>query len=163
MMHRSFVVLCLTLGATCFLGCSGEKVIRREPVFSITGKITYKGMPVVGADVTFFCKEKSMSSFGKTDEQGSFRITSFVPNDGAPAGKHVITVSQINAASTPSGKKEPAVTDREYDPFKVVELANLPPPKNAIPVKYASSTTTDLFSVVNADGKNPEVVLELKD
>ncbi|MBC7819550.1 MAG: hypothetical protein IAG10_21925 [Planctomycetaceae bacterium] len=161
-MRHSVVILCFVVAFSFFAGCGGANIPNREKVYPIAGKVGYKGQPVSGADVTFFCKEKNMSSFGRTDDQGKFQLTTFSANDGAPAGKFMITVSKLDTAAAAQAK-DPDVSDPAYDPFKVVAMANLPPPKNAIPVKYATLVTTDLISVVNADGANPEVSLELKD
>lgn len=146
------------------VGCGGgnEDMGKREPVFPVAGKVIYKGQPVVGADVTFFCKEKNLGSFGKTDEQGKFRMTSYSSFDGSPAGKQIITVSKLDAP-VEVANKDIEVSDPAYDPFKVEEAAKRPPPKNVIPIKYADAKTTDLFATITADKNNPEVVLELKD
>lgn len=152
----NLILICLFLS-----GCGGGKQVNRVPVYPVSGKVTYKGQPVVGADVTFFCKERNMSSFAKTDDQGKFRLTSFASFDGAPAGKQIITVSKIEAAA--AATKEVDVSDPAYDPFKLVEDAKKPPPSNLIPSKYADPKSTDLFATVTADSQTPEVVLELKD
>ena len=142
-------------------GCGGEPAGKREPVFPVSGKVTYKGQPVTEADVTFFCQAKNMSSFAKTDSEGKFKLTTFASFDGAPAGKHVITISKAVVSS--STTKEVDINDPAYDPLKLVEDSKAPPPKNLIPAKYADAKSTDLSATVISDGQNPEVVLELKD
>ena len=111
--------------------------------------------------MTFLCKEKNMSSFARTDDQGKFRLTSFVSFDGAPAGKHSITVSKAEAAK--GATKEVDINDPTYDPLRLVEDAKVPAPKNVIPAKYADAKTTDLFATVTADTQTPDVNLDLKD
>lgn len=160
-MRSSLWPLSLVVASVCLIGCGGEKQANREAVFPVAGKITYKGQPVAGADVTFFCKEKNISSFARTDDQGKFRVTTFVSFDGAPAGKHLITILKPDVAK--SATKEVELTDPAYDPFKVIEAANAPPPKNMIPLKYSDIKTTDLFTTITADSKTPEVNLVLKD
>lgn len=159
---RKLILLISLVVATQFLaGCGSAPASKREPVFPVSGKVTYKGQPVVDADVTFFCKEKNMSSFARTDAEGKFRLTSFASFDGAPAGKHLITVAKVDA---PKGAtKEVDINDPAYDPLKLVEEAKAPPSKNLIPVKYADQKTSDLFATVTPDSATPEVVLTLND
>lgn len=160
---RNVFTIGLSLMILVSVGCGGggEDKGKREPVYPVAGKVTYKGQPVAGADVTFYCKEKNLGAFAKTDEQGKFRMTTYSSFDGAPAGKNVITVSKLDAPV--NATKEVDVSDPAYDPLKLVEDAQKPPPKNLIPIKYADAKTTDQFATITADNKNPEVVVELKD
>lgn len=141
-------------------GCGGGKKSSRDPVYPVSGVVTYKGAPVPDADVMFLCKEKDRAAFARTDDQGKFRVTTFVPNDGAVAGKHIITVVKMLAA-------EPTVVapveDTAYQPPGLNQSTDAKPAKNLIPAKYASDKTTDLFATITADNNNPEVKLELKD
>lgn len=153
---------------TCFvgflcsvaIGCGGAKS-KNERVYPVSGRVTYNGQPVKAADVTFFNAEKNKSAFGRTDDQGKFKLTTFVSNDGAVAGKNVVTVTKIETTAPP--KPLPATTDRAYEPPKFNESTDPAPPKNAIPAKYSDVKTTDLIAVVNDKGANPEMNLELKD
>jgi hypothetical protein len=141
-------------------GCWGKSEVKGRPkVYPVSGRITYKGEPVVGADVTFVCEEKERSAFGRTDSQGRFKLTTFSPNDGAVEGKHLVTVVKVDHGEAPP---QPPVDDPAYDPEAVNRAAAAPPPKSLVPVKYGNPKTTDLFVVVTA-GDNPEVTLELTD
>ncbi|GDY08705.1 hypothetical protein LBMAG52_21910 [Planctomycetia bacterium] len=152
----------LVLASLVLVGCGGsEPVGKREPVYPVSGTVTYKGQPVADADVTFLCQEKNMSSFARTDAKGKFKLTSYASFDGAPSGKQTITVSKL--ASAKSTTKEVDLNDPTYDPLKLVEDAKAPPPKNSIPEKYADAKTTDLFATVTADSQTPEVNLILQD
>jgi hypothetical protein len=151
------VVMFLCLGLQ-IVGCGGAKA-SREPIFKVSGKILYKGKPVEGANVTFMCAEKNRSAFGRTDESGAFKLTTFVSNDGAVPGKHVIVVTSLESVdSTPVAE----IGTQEYVPPTNNKSTDPVPPKNAIPAKYADIKKTDLFAVVT-EGDNPEMILELKD
>ncbi len=150
-----FTVLCVTM-----LGCGGSAKSNREPVFKIRGKVTYKGQPVADADVTFTCEEKNRGAFGKTNARGEFQLSTFRPNDGAVAGKHVVTVVKVEATEA---TKEAPLESAEYNPDAVAKPVSNKGPKNTIPAKYGNAKTSDLFCVVLDDGNNDEVVLELKD
>ena len=74
-------------------GCGGPK---RKPVFATEGKVLLaNGSPAV--NVTVFLHPPSsepdpVRPLGVTDETGSFRLTTYEANDGAPAGDYVITL-----------------------------------------------------------------------
>jgi len=148
------LLLCL-----CFqtVGC-GKAKVSREPVFKISGKILYKGQPVEDADVVFTCAEKNRSAFGRTNGLGEFKLTTFVSNDGAVPGKHVVLVTKIQIGET---VEVADISNESYQPPKLHESTD-PKPKNAIPSRYADAKKSDLFAVVS-EGENPEMVLELKD
>ena len=149
----------LALAVASVLGCGGDSGAKNRPkVYPITGKVTYKGAPVVAADVTFICEAADRSAFGRTDSQGNFKLTTFSSNDGAVEGKHVITVVKIEQTEA-AKPMEP--TDPAYNP-DLVAMPAPPPPRSQIPQKYANVKTTDLFAVVSPEG-NPEMNLELKD
>jgi hypothetical protein len=144
------------------LGCGGGggAVKGRLPVFPISGKVTYKGAPVGGADITFFNADKNKSAFGRTDDMGNFKLTTYAANDGAVEGKHVVVVVKVEATSPTA---EAPTESQEYDPFAVASSAPPAKSKNQIPAKYSDKQTTDLIVMVNAEGGNPDVALELKD
>lgn len=156
-LHACKAVLFVSL---LIAGCGGGKVSSRDPVYAVSGIVTYKGLPVSGANVVFICKEKDRSALALTDDQGKFRLTTFVPNDGAVEGKHIITVSKFLAAKATTVSP---VEDAAYQPPKLNQSTDVSPAKNLIPEKYGSATTTDLFAVITPDGNNPEIKLELKD
>jgi hypothetical protein len=153
--------LCIVSGVFAGCGGGGEEPAGRLPVFPVSGTVTYKGRAVGGADVTFVCSEKDKSAFGRTDEQGKFRLTTYSANDGAVEGKHVVVVSKIvpPAQTTPSYEPE----DPRYDPVAVERAAVRVPIKNDLPAKYADVKKSDLIVVVNADGNSDDLKLELKD
>jgi hypothetical protein len=144
--------------ALCAAGCGGEKV-NRPPVFKVTGKVTFSGKPVVNADVTFIHDETKRAAFGKTNEEGVYKLTTFNANDGAVEGKHSIKVVDI-----PPPASTPALADTESAEYKPPGIGEdtMPKPKSNLPAKYADAATSGLFGVVNADGTENVIDLELK-
>lgn len=132
-------------------GCGSSKPTGRLTVYPVTGTVTYKGKPVTFADVTFFCEAASKSSFGRTDENGVYKPTTYSNRDGAPEGKQVVTVAKPAVpAQVPTFAP---IESPAYAP--PVEGARPPPtPKPEIPLKYASQATTDLSVVVSKEGPN---------
>ena len=153
------IVVGMLAGLVCFSsGCGSEKKGNREPTFPVTGKITYKGRPIEGADVTFYCKEKDRSAFGRTDSEGAFKLTTFASNDGAVPGKHVVVVTKVDV---PPPTKIADISDPAYQPPKEGQSTS-PPAKKLLPARYMDVKTSDLIAVVNGDGPN-DMTLELKD
>ncbi len=150
-----FTLICLT-----GLGCGGSSNSKREPVFKVRGKIVYKGQPVADADITFNCEEKNRGAFGRTNAKGEFQLSTFRPNDGAVAGKHIVTV--VKAEVTEAAPEAP-LDSKDYNPDAVAKPVSIKPLKSVIPAKYSNVKTSDLFWVVLDDGKNEAAELELTD
>jgi hypothetical protein len=130
------------------LGCWGDAQVGPVPTFPVQGTVTFKGKPVVGADVGFFCREQNRSAFGRTDDKGEFRMTTFSSNDGAVAGQHVVTIMKFAEQTV---TEQAGVEDEAYDPY----APSAPPPKLAeIPPKYAKQETSGLTAVVGPDTPN---------
>ena len=69
------------------VGCSGGQ---SAPVH---GKVTLQdGTPVKGAEVSFENVERHVRAWGKTAEDGSYRLMTLKPGDDAPLGDYKITV-----------------------------------------------------------------------
>lgn len=69
----------------------------RLPVYSVEGTVTYNGSPTVGAMVVYHPinpteKMKKVRPAGKVDAEGRFRLSTYGPKDGAPAGEYRVTV-----------------------------------------------------------------------
>jgi hypothetical protein len=87
-------VLAFLLIAT---GCSKVEDGRME-VFPVSGKVTVNGQPAAGAHVVFYGATPDLTGpgtpapDGTTDENGEYRLRSYDPEDGAPAGEFKVTV-----------------------------------------------------------------------
>jgi hypothetical protein len=96
---------------------------RRVPVYPVSGKITYKGQPPVGATVVLHSLNgtdtKDVAPAGTVTDDGSFTITSYELGDGAPQSDYVATIEWYKYQS---------------------ELGGAGP--NVIPSKYVSAKTS---------------------
>ena len=139
----------LVLAIAVVTGCGGDDnapKIEKQPTVPVTGILTYKGKPVANASVAFFSLDAKVASRGKTDAAGTFVLSTYGTDDGAPPGKYKVT-----AAVSGAKEIEPGVLDDE-------------PPggfKSPIPIKYANPATTDILADVKETGKN-EIVIDLK-
>lgn len=137
----ALLIICITIP-----GCgSGPKM------HAVTGIVTYKGAPVVGADVILTAAKEAdqlKPARGVTDANGNFRVkTYFAPGDersGALAGFYKVTLQKYPQST---GIADP------YKPGGIV--------KNELPAKYASPQQTPFEKEVVA-GSN-HFPLELVD
>lgn len=67
-------------------------------VYPTSGVVKVGGQPVEGAKVILFGATPEVTGpgtvppQGETDENGAFQLTSYEPNDGAPAGTFKVTI-----------------------------------------------------------------------
>jgi uncharacterized lipoprotein YmbA len=119
----------LPLGVLVALaGCgSGEK---RQPTFEVVGKVTDGSKPVANAQVVFHPVDATDQNVpkptGRTDETGTFRLTTYDGFDGAPAGRYRVSVELWKTVSAEAG------------------------PVNQLPAKYASPDKSNLSATVSA-------------
>jgi hypothetical protein len=134
-----FLTAALVLAGLTGCGKSGPAPIEKQKTVPVSGVLTYKGKPVPNASVIFQSIDGKVSSWGTTDAAGTFTLTTYASQDGAPPGKYKVTVS----AGGPK-EIEPGV------------LADEPPGgfKSPVPVKYASPSTTDVLKDVSESGNN---------
>jgi hypothetical protein len=78
----------LLLGASC----SGRKT-----VYPVSGKVLFEGRPAAGAVVQFHPQDRADTGavvpLGEVGPDGTFRLTTYAHEDGAPAGRYTVTVS----------------------------------------------------------------------
>ena len=68
----------------------------RAAVYPASGRVTYEGKPLAGALVVFKnadARPDVPSPTGTTGEDGSFRLRTYEPEDGAPEGQYLVAVS----------------------------------------------------------------------
>ncbi len=99
---RPCLVLALIALMPVTAGCQKDG---KTPVYPVRGSVFYKGKPAAGIVVVIrpVAGGTARPSSGTTSADGSFRITTFAPDDGAPAGEYVVTLtlprSQADAAT----------------------------------------------------------------
>ncbi len=167
MIRKIPAMVCLMAG---LVGCGGGGDAvggkGKEPVYPVSGVVTYKGKAIANADVTFTSESGNRGAFGRTNEEGKFKLSTFGVNDGAIAGKHTVTIVKAKAVAAPA-KKEADTFSPNYEPPKPLTEADpafhAPPAGTSeIPAKYASVATSGLIAVVNADSPN-DLKLDLED
>lgn len=102
----------------------------------VTGTINVNGKPASGAHVTFHPVDgtSGVTPSGIVNESGQFQLTTYAPEDGAPAGTYRITVSW---AELIRGGSEP-----EYG-------------REKLPIKFQNPDMSGLVCEVKPDNTEP--------
>jgi hypothetical protein len=93
-MRRMSGAAALTFLLVC--GCSGSSSNRLE-TFPVTGRLMVEGQPAAGARVQLTAvgnvKLAGLCPHATVESDGSFRLTTYRTNDGAPPGSYALTVT----------------------------------------------------------------------
>ncbi len=135
------------LGALLILGCGkSDELAEQLPTKPARGFVKLRGEPLGNASVSFISLDGKVRSYGRTDGVGSFTLSTYGRDDGAPPGKYKVIV----AVST-SKEIEPGVLEDE-------------PPggfKSPVPSKYSNPQTTNILVEVK-EGADNEFTIDLK-
>jgi hypothetical protein len=128
--RRRFVAAAIMIPSLLALTGCGESDVRLE-TFPVTGSLNVDGKPAPGATLVFHPVKVEGDTLGaapnaRVKDDGSFSVSSYGANDGAPAGEYTVTVSW----------------------YKVNEEGG--PGPNILPSLYASPTTSPIKAIVNA-------------
>jgi hypothetical protein len=128
----------------CTSGCSGDGRYETHPA---SGSVTRNGQPIEGVEIVFFARGESNqlkevpTPQGKTDAEGRFRLSTYIPGDGAPAGVYGVAAVWMK------------VTQPADDPEQIVEVDQLQG-------RYANQETSGLTAEI-AEGENALPPFEL--
>ena len=91
-------ILLLVLFLLTGTSCSSAKNEDRKPVHAVRGQIFVQDKPAVGAFVLFVpenepAQPKDPRPRAEVDADGSFKLSTYGDNDGAPAGRYIVTVT----------------------------------------------------------------------
>jgi hypothetical protein len=119
--------LALLLGATlCLFGC-GLSVPDHPPVYSVKGKVLYKGKPVSsgvvlfeleGGDPISSTSNKAggpLRATGRIEPDGSFQLIAFQGTEGVPEGHYKVGISSV-PARTESNILDSAASAKKGNP-----------------------------------------------
>lgn len=121
--------------ATILGGCGRSD---RLPLNTVEGTVLYRGQPAEGAFVVFHPKNPSekmrkLRPAATTGEGGLFKLSTYGPNDGIPAGDYRVTVIWRGVSN---GGDESHETDRLMG-------------------RYSNPKTTPLKMTINPDDPQP--------
>jgi hypothetical protein len=120
----------ITVGVVALGLCSCGSGDGRKPTFAVTGQVLDGSKPVANATVVLHPVNESGSDVAKprgtTKPDGTFTLTTYDGNDGAPAGEYRVTIEQWLAGRPDEG------------------------PSSRLPVKFAKPETSGLTATVTA-------------
>lgn len=130
------------------LGCGTSGV----PVAKVTGRITYLGLPVANASVSFVPdKLGTIPALGKTDKDGIYTLNTYGASDGAPVGWCRVAISLTGPP--------PPLPEHLAKAEAAAETMQMPG-KPLIPKKYFSADTSKLKAEVKSGSNEFDFVLE---
>ena len=115
--------------ASLACGCS-----RQTPVYPVSGRVTIDGKPLVDAQISFR-PAQGPEAFGVLDSEGRYRLSTRAAGDGAVAGTHTVTLSQVTVGLA----LEPGVPPKLEKPT---------PGAMPVPEKYLRAETSGLTATV---------------
>jgi len=128
-------IAALCLGA---VGC--QKNDARIATFPVSGKVLKNGNPINYATVVFHplnaSDESSGNPRGVTNPDGTFTLTTYDGNDGAPAGDYQVTIQQWLTEKPEEG------------------------PKNQLKPKYSDPKTSQLTAKIS-EGNNAPITFSV--
>ncbi|MBA2114927.1 hypothetical protein [Bremerella alba] len=94
---RATVCIMLAGCLTTFTACSTKPSYQEVEIYPTSGSVTVKGEPAYGAVVILHPQgdvgmTKGNRVFAKVKEDGTFAMTTYITEDGAPAGEYLATV-----------------------------------------------------------------------
>jgi hypothetical protein len=77
----------------------------------VTGRVTFNGKPVTEGEITFL-PDNGPQAAGMIQPDGTFRLTTLSPGDGAVVGRHQVS---IRATTVTGGSMAPATFEQEME------------------------------------------------
>jgi hypothetical protein len=155
---RPFARFCcfVSLSVSLAVGCNDGN---KQPIKAVTVKITYKGAPLEGANVTFVSDDPGApAAFGSTDASGVAKPTTPQVGEGVVLGKHKVLINKEQIVN------QQKAVDQESADYVPPPPGGAPVPqvKHLIPEKYNAPATTPLTVEVTDSGP-AEFSFELTD
>lgn len=136
-MGRTRLLRCVTLSAGLLaLGACSSTADTRPARQPTHGKVTYNGQPAGGALVMLWPVPVKKDDYKQVKPQGiaaadgTFKLISYDPDDGAPAGEYAVTVRWSGPGAPPGPD---LLKDRYSDPNKPVTKVTIKDGQNEIP------------------------------
>jgi hypothetical protein len=135
----------VAVAALCLLVVQGCGRSRPE-TSPVTGHVTYGGKPVSSGRIVFY-PSHGRSAMGTIEPDGSYRLTTFDPGDGALLGRHRVTIEATRIVRAPQPKN--LGEESQFNGVAANGLAVL----WLVPEKYSRPESTPLTAEVTR-GKN---------
>jgi hypothetical protein len=129
------------LGMLSPFGCGYDDGIGKR--FPVSGKVTYKGQPLKTGTVNFFPEDTKTArpAVGEIQEDGSYRLTTQTPGDGAMGGKYKVAISAYDVDKSKMGSPPQGGVP---DQVAVAQAQR----KSLIPIRYSGTDESGLTATV---------------
>jgi hypothetical protein len=149
-------LLTVSLAASC--GKSRTEIKGKLPLFPATGKVTMNGQPMPGAIVmlhpifNFPADAAPQRPHATAGDDGTFKLSTYTSQDGAPAGKYYVTVSWKGSAENVSNEQQADLPEMAPESFQKPQTSGL-----IVQVKEEENTlpTWDLAELTRQASNNP--------
>ena len=157
---RSFLVkysaaLAVGIGLLIAAGCGDDSGIAKR--YPVSGTVTYKNEPLAKGRIDFIPEDPNGRAAGGDIENGSYRLTTVNPGDGAIPGDYKVTVTaleiDLSAGAETAGAGQQFRQSKEF--VKVAKAA-----KKLVPEKYMRVDTSGLTAKVEAKTNRIDFNLE---
>lgn len=131
------------------LSCAGMIVSSgcgkaRPTTTPVAGRVTCQGNPVTAGRIIFQPDDGRRPASGIIGPDGSYRLTTFAPGDGAFIGKHRVSINAMRVVGGPGADFDNPAAAAFAQPSRIEWL---------VPEKYANPETSNLAAEVKP-GKN---------
>lgn len=155
---RWAIALPIVLTLTLLAGCSGDKsgpAANRIATHKVSGKVTYKGLPVENAHVSFHPRsEQGPGAFGQTNDKGEFTLRTYEDGDGAPAGEYLVSVQKFAAPPAAAKSGDEVFRQMEQQAQAGQPAESDAAPKSLLPEKYSRPQSSGLNKTVATGDAN---------
>lgn len=143
-------------GVVAGLGAGGYYLVgsllgSRPTVYAVQGVVLFRGKPAAGARVTLHPQVRGRQPFfptGKVGDDGSFKLTTFDKDDGAPAGRYNVTIVR-----GPMEMDEYAELSKKLNPQELTRMAQQRA-KDPLYEKYIDPRSSGLAAEIRAEPGN---------
>lgn len=140
------------------IGCGGPD---RPELAAVSGKVMFNGQPVEGAEVVFRMEGTSRHATGTTGADGSYKLTTFEPADGAVPGEHSVTISKLKADQNVSSATADDPSAGYGSGMDSAATGGTVSGKDELPQKYSKPESSGLKRTV-VNGESNEFNFDLK-
>tara|TARA_R110002072_G_scaffold302978_1_gene490648 strand:+ start:68272 stop:68748 length:477 start_codon:yes stop_codon:yes gene_type:complete len=129
------------------VGCGGGGVERPDRT-SVSGTVTFAGVPVTDALVVFSPAGEGRGATGITDSNGNFVMGTFEKADGALPGDYIVLVSKLEQPE--SSVEVVSEDDPAYNGAPTREQEETEA-KNLLPVAFSKRESSNLTATVGTE------------
>ena len=136
-------------------GCGDDSGLPTR--YAVSGTVNYNGAPVEKGKIDFVPTSPDGRAASGDIENGSYKLTTLNPNDGALPGSYKVTISSVDIDTT---KLQEIAKGGQFHHDKAFAKANKEA-KNLVPSKYNLADTSGLTADVKASSNS--IPFDLKD